>query len=61
MNADSSLNINKDETIVSHKSSSSVNSEELESIRFFDKIIMKKHSIMNIPELSFQKIHINNN
>ena len=61
MNADSSLNINKDETIESHKSSSSVNSEELESIRFFDKIIMKKHSIMNIPELSFQKIHINNN
>lgn len=61
MIAESSININKDETIVSHKSSSSVNSEELESIRFFDKIIMKKHSIMNIPELSFQKIHINNN
>ena len=61
MNEEKSVNINKDETIVSHKSSSSVNSEELESIRFFDKIIMKKHSIMNIPELSFQKIHINNN
>ena len=61
VNEDNSLNNNKDETIVSHKSSSSVNSEELESIRFFDKIIMKKHSFMNIPELSFQKIHINNN
>jgi hypothetical protein len=61
INEDNSVNINKDETIVSHKSSSSVNSEELESIRFFDKIIMKKHSFMNIPELSFQKIHINNN
>lgn len=61
LNVDNSVNINKDETIVSHKSSSSVNSEELESIRFFDKIIMKKHSFMNIPELSFQKIHINNN
>ena len=61
INEDNSENINKDETIVSHKSSSSVNSEELESIRFFDKIIMKKHSFMNIPELSFQKIHINNN
>jgi hypothetical protein len=58
MNEEKSVNINKDETIVS---SSSVNSEELESIRFFDKIIMKKHSFMNIPELSFQKIHINNN
>ena len=58
MNEEKSVNINKDETLVS---SSSVNSEELESIRFFDKIIMKKHSFMNIPELSFQKIHINNN
>jgi hypothetical protein len=58
LNEEKSVNINKDETIVS---SSSVNSEELESIRFFDKIIMKKHSFMNIPELSFQKIHINNN
>ena len=37
-------------------SSSYVNTEELESIRFFDKINMKKHSFYNIPELSFQKI-----
>ena len=37
-------------------SSSYVNTEELESIRFFDKIKMKKHSFYNIPELSFQKI-----
>ena len=41
--------------------SSSVNSEELESIRFFDKIIMKKNSFSNIPELSFKKINKNNN
>ena len=42
-----------------HLSSSSyVNTEELESIRFFDKIEMKKHSFMNIPELSFQKIKL---
>ena len=40
-----------------NNSSSSVNTEELESIRFFDKIIMKKHSFLNIPELSFQKIN----
>ena len=46
-----------DEMENSNKSSSSVNTEELESIRFFDKIIMKKHSILNIPELSFQKIN----
>ena len=41
--------------------SSSVNSEELESIRFFDKIIMKKNSFSNIPELSFKKINRNKN
>ena len=41
--------------------SSSVNSEELESIRFFDKIIMKKHSFSNIPELSFKKLNKNIN
>ena len=53
----------EDEMEHSNKSSSSVNTEELESIRFFDKIIMKKHSIINIPELSFQKIngHKDNN
>ena len=56
------LSDNKDDDLKnSNKSSSSVNTEELESIRFFDKIIMKKHSIINIPELSFQKININNN
>ena len=38
--------------------SSYVNTEELESIRFFDKIKMKKHSFSNIPELSFQKLKI---
>ena len=42
---------------INNSSSSSVNTEELESIRFFDKIIMKKHSFLNIPELSFQKIN----
>ena len=41
--------------------SSSVNSEELESIRFFDKIIMKKNSFSNIPELSFKKLNRNKN
>ena len=41
---------------------SSVNSEELESIRFFDKIIMKKHSFSkaNIPELEIKQINLNN-
>ena len=41
---------------------SSVNSEELESIRFFDKIIMKKHSFSkaNIPELEIKQIKLNN-
>ena len=40
---------------------SSVNSEELESIRFFDKIIMKKHSFSkaNIPELEIKQIKLN--
>lgn len=54
---------NKDkneENEISEKSSSSINSEELESIRFFDKINMKKHYFMNIPELSFQNIYLNN-
>ena len=41
--------------------SSSVNTEELESIRFFDKIIMKKKSFSNIPELSFKKLYKNKN
>ena len=48
----------------SHKSEddSSVNSEELESIRFFDKIIMKKHSFSkaNIPELEIKQINLIN-
>ena len=40
---------------------SSVNTEELESIRFFDKIIMKKHSFSkaNIPELEIKQIKLN--
>ena len=52
---------NKDESLntSSISESSSVNSEELESIRFFDKIIMKKNSFSNIPELSFKKINKN--
>ena len=45
-----------DEEIPLQTISSYVNSEELESIRFFDKITMKRHSFYNIPELSFQKI-----
>ena len=49
---------NNEENSQSHSSSSYVNTEELESIRFFDKIEMKKHSFMNIPELSFQKIKL---
>ena len=51
----------KDESLKtsSISESSSVNSEELESIRFFDKIIMKKNSFSNIPELSFKKINKN--
>ena len=49
----------KNETFASNSlnDSSSVNSEELESIRFFDKIIMKKNSFSNIPELSFKKLY----
>ena len=41
---------------------SSVNTEELESIRFFDKIIMKKHSFSkaNIPELEIKQIKLLN-
>ena len=50
-----------DEDIKSNSPSSLVNSDELESIRFFDKIKMKKHSIANIPELSFQKLKIESN
>ena len=49
---------NNEENSQNHSSSSYVNTEELESIRFFDKIEMKKHSFMNIPELSFQKIKL---
>ena len=39
---------------------SSVNTEELESIRFFDKIIMKKHSFSktHIPELEIKRIKL---
>ena len=45
------------------KEESSVNTEELESIRFFDKIIMKKHSFSKakIPELQIKKINLKNN
>lgn len=41
---------------------SSVNTEELESIRFFDKIIMKKHSFSkaHIPELEIKQIKMIN-
>ena len=41
---------------------SSVNTEELESIRFFDKIIMKKHSFSkaHIPELEIKQIKLLN-
>ena len=57
-NVISSINNNNDESLChSNNSSSSVNSEELESIRFFDKIIMKKHSFIGVPELSFQKLN----
>ena len=41
--------------------SSPINSEELESIKFCDKIIMEKSSFSNIPELSFKNINKNNN
>ena len=59
------ININnsqeKNNSVISSSlnDSSSVNSEELESIRFFDKIIMKKNSFSNIPELSFKKLYKN--
>ena len=45
----------------SSPNSSYVNTEELDSIRFFDKIIMEKHifSKTKIPELSFEKIKLN--
>ena len=49
---------NNEENSQNASSSSYVNTEELESIRFFDKIEMKKHSFLNIPELSFQKIKL---
>ena len=41
---------------------SSVNTEDLESIRFFDKIIMKKHSFSkaHIPELEIKQIKLLN-
>lgn len=68
---DESINIDKenendnDNNNNSNKSEdeSSVNSEELESIRFFDKIIMKKHSFSkaNIPELEIKQIKLINN
>ena len=64
LNLDIKLNSNNissdinEENSQNHSSSSYVNTEELESIRFFDKIEMKKHSFMNIPELSFQKIKL---
>ena len=48
---------------IENEEESSVNTEELESIRFFDKIIMKKHSFSkaNIPELQIKKINLKNN
>ena len=55
---DISSNNNEEEGSGKQSTSSYVNSEELESIRFFDKIKMKKNSFSNIPELSFQKIKI---
>ena len=49
--------------IENEEEESSVNTEELESIRFFDKIIMKKHSFSKakIPELQIKKINLKNN
>ena len=55
---DLSFNNNNEDKDEKQSSSSFVNSEELESIRFFDKIKMKKNSFSNIPELSFHKIKI---
>lgn len=54
-------NKNNEEISIEDSESSSVNTEELESIRFFDKIIMKKNTFINIPELSFKKINKNKN
>jgi hypothetical protein len=50
----------KEENELPESSESSVNSEELESIRFFDKIIMKKHSFSktHIPELEIKQIKL---
>ena len=49
---------NKEDKGEEVEDSSSVNTEELESIRFFDKIVMKKHSFSkaNIPELEINQI-----
>lgn len=50
-----------DDSYEKEENESSVNSEELESIRFFDKIIMKKHSFSkaHIPELEIKQIKLN--
>jgi len=50
-----------DDNYEKEENESSVNSEELESIRFFDKIIMKKHSFSkaHIPELEIKQIKLN--
>ena len=50
-----------DDIYENEENESSVNSEELESIRFFDKIIMKKHSFSktHIPELEIKQIKLN--
>ena len=59
LNNNNNISSDNNEENSQHLSSSSyVNTEELESIRFFDKIEMKKHSFLNIPELSFQKIKL---
>ena len=58
-NLNNSQEKNESSILNSLNDSSSVNSEELESIRFFDKIIMKKNSFSNIPELSFKKLYKN--
>ena len=53
-------NLNNEESDDTEEDESSVNTEELESIRFFDKIIMKKHSFSkaNIPELEIDQIKL---
>ena len=50
-----------DDSYDKEENESSINSEELESIRFFDKIIMKKHSFSkaHIPELEIKQIKLN--